>query len=381
MSRRANLSLYLLFFIQPLAWGGWLVRISEIQQKLDLSPASLSTAIVAVPIGLMLSLAFASRLYARWGVKRSTASSLMFFLIIAPIPVFASSWIALFIALFFVGFGLAATELGLNVAADIVEKRGGRPIMGTAHGFWSLGLLTGSVVSTGLAWAGISAGAALIVLAIVSGMIAVWVFKNLPDLTSQVIENENNKTKNRSFYPGWGTASISLFAFGIALGEGAMADWAAVYMTDVHAAPFGTEGLGFVVFAVSIVLARFALDRVRGYMTPVRIGVIGCGVAMVGVTVLVFASAPLFSYCGFAMVGVGLAAGFPMAVTAVASQPGRSAEAHVAFLSQITLCGQLLGPLLIGFTAEVAGMQFSFMVLIPVLVMSLLLAKQLMPAK
>jgi MFS family permease len=375
MPRRAFIALYLLFFIQPLSWGGWLVRISEIQRDLDLTPLSLSIAIAAVPAGLLLSLMFVSRVYAKLGVRKTTILSLLVFLIFIPLPGISASLPILFCSLFLVGIGLAAAELGLNLVADTIEKRGGRPVMGRAHGFWSLGLLAGSVASSAMAFVGLPVGWTLVVLAAITGILAVWVFKMLPDVDVQDVEKDiNNKGKERRFL-GWTTIAVSFFVFGIAMGEGAMADWAAVYIGQVYDITGGAEGLGFVCYATSITLGRFGSDFVRRVLTGRQICMLGCGLAIIGVACLVAAPAAPVSYFGFICVGLGLAAGFPLAVTAVASQDVSSVERHLAFLSQIALSGQLLGPLLIGLTAEFVGMRLGFAVLIPIFLASAYLSR------
>jgi MFS family permease len=375
MPRRAYYALYLLFFIQPLSWGGWLVRISEMQRDLNLSPFSLSIAIAAVPAGLLLSLMFISRVYAKLGVRKTTALSLLVFLLFIPLPGISANLTVLFCSLFLVGIGLAAAELGLNLIADTIEKRGARPVMGRAHGFWSLGLLAGSMASGGLALIGLSVGLTLVLLAAVTGVLAVWVFKALPDVDAKSVEKGiDNSGKERRFL-GWTTVAISFFVFGVAMGEGAMADWASVYVSQVYDIAGGAEGLGFIFYATSITLGRFGSDFVRRFLSGRQICMMGCGLAIIGVVCLVAAPIALVSYFGFICVGLGLAAGFPLAVTAVASQQVSSVERHLAFLSQIALSGQLLGPLLIGLTAEFVGMRLGFAVLIPIFLTSAYLAK------
>ncbi|MEM5475209.1 MFS transporter [Pacificibacter sp. AS14] len=375
MPRRAYYALYLLFFIQPLSWGGWLVRISEIQRDLALNPLSLSIAIAAVPVGLLLSLMFISRVYAKLGVRKTTALSLLVFLLFIPLPGFSANLPVLCCTLFLVGIGLAAAELGLNLVADTIEKRGGRPIMGRAHGFWSLGLLAGSVASSGLSFVGLSVGLTLVLLAVLTGALAIWVFKVLPDVDVPKVEKPINNNHKERLFLGWTTVAISFFVFGIAMGEGAMADWASVYMSQVYDVSGGIEGLGFVCYATSITLGRFGSDFVRGFLSGRQICMLGCGFAIIGVACLVAAPAAFVSYFGFICIGLGLAAGFPLAVTAVASQPVSSVERHLAFLSQIALSGQLLGPLLIGLTAQFTGMRLGFAVLIPIFLASAYLSK------
>ncbi|MGH6805910.1 MAG: MFS transporter, partial [Ensifer adhaerens] len=61
----------LIFFLQPIAFGAWLPRIPDIQQKLGLGPAELAVALLGMPAGILLTLPFAGRFVA-WIGGRAT---------------------------------------------------------------------------------------------------------------------------------------------------------------------------------------------------------------------------------------------------------------------------------------------------------------------
>ena len=80
---------------------------------------------------------------------------------------------------------------------------------------------------------------------------------------------------------------------------------------------------------------------------------------------------------GFAIVGLGVSVGFPLAVTAAAGLTDRSASANVAVLSFVALLGFLVGPPVIGLVAEQFDMRLGIACLMPVLLVSLLLTGRL----
>jgi hypothetical protein len=49
----------LAFLLQPLAFGNWLPRIPEIQERLGLGPAELALALLGMPIGLLATMPLA----------------------------------------------------------------------------------------------------------------------------------------------------------------------------------------------------------------------------------------------------------------------------------------------------------------------------------
>ena len=90
-----------------------------------------------------------------------------------------------------------------------------------------------------------------------------------------------------------------------------------------------------------------------------------------------FSPAPLVSMLGFAMLGIGSSAIFPLAISAAAQRTDRSAAINVAALSQISFVAFLLGPPLLGFVSDHWGIRSAFGIGIPFIVLSLLTASSL----
>ena len=80
---------------------------------------------------------------------------------------------------------------------------------------------------------------------------------------------------------------------------------------------------------------------------------------------------------GFALLGIGSSALFPLAISAAAQRTDRPAAINVAALSQISFVAFLLGPPLLGFVSEHWGIRSAFAIGIPFIGLSLLTAGSL----
>jgi len=96
-----------------------------------------------------------------------------------------------------------------------------------------------------------------------------------------------------------------------------------------------------------------------------------------GVLVVFFSPAPFFSMLGFALLGIGTSALFPLAISAAAQRTDRPAAINVAALSQISFVAFLLGPPLLGFVSDHWGIRSAFGIGIPFIILSLLTAGSL----
>ena len=88
-------------------------------------------------------------------------------------------------------------------------------------------------------------------------------------------------------------------------------------------------------------------------------------------TLLVFAAPTAWAaLLGFALMGVGTSAIFPLAMSAAAQRSDRAAATNVAALAQISFVAFLLGPPLLGYVAQTLGIRWSFGVGLPLVGLS-----------
>jgi MFS family permease len=366
------------FFVQPLAFGAWLPRIPDVQQQLGLGPAALALALLGLPVGTLLTLPFAGRLVGRIGPRATILYGFIAFLVAVALPVWAWNSIALFTALLLVGSSMSTLELGLNVMADAVEKHTGNIIMSTCHGFWSLGIMAGSLVGSGFAALHLPAHWAMPLFSLVLLPFCLAIATRLPAFGPEA-EADVPAPAAKFTLPTPLLLGICLFTLGVAMTEGAMADWSAVFLRDVMAAGPGVAGIGYTVFALLVAAGRFSGDHLKKRYGPVALAR-ACGAcAIVGIGCVLLAPNTPLAIAAFGLVGIGASVGFPLAVTAAAGVPGRPAAMSVATLSFVSLLGFLIGPPMIGFVAQAADLRFGLAMLLPPLLLSFVLAFTLRP--
>jgi MFS family permease len=79
------------------------------------------------------------------------------------------------------------------------------------------------------------------------------------------------------------------------------------------------------------------------------------------------------------MIGIGSSALFPLAMSAAAQQTDRPAAINVAALAQFSFTAFLLGPPLLGLIAEHFGIQWTFGVGLPLVLLGLVSVQVLGP--
>ncbi len=365
----------LAFFVQPIAFGSWLPRIPDVQEALGLGPAGLALVLLGLPAGTLLTLPFAGPLVGRTGARTAISVGFALYAIATSLPAFAPNPVLLFIALMLCGSTISLVELGLNVEADKVEKATGRLIMGKAHGCWSLGIMTGSIIGSALAATGLEAKWAILAVAAATLVAGPLVGRMVPDYGPDA-HAAAAKGVGRFRLPGWALLGICFFAFGITMTEGAMADWSAVFLRDVMGA--GAEaGIGYTVFAMLVAAGRFGGDWAKSRIGAPALARLSVILALAGVGILAIAPSFPVALLGFSIVGLGASVGFPLAVTAAADLEPARASTNVATLSFVALCGFLVGPPLIGFIGQHIELRAGIAALLPILVTSLVLSGHL----
>jgi predicted MFS family arabinose efflux permease len=363
----------MIFALQPLALGCWLPQIPDVQLHLGMGPAALSLALLGFPAGLLTALPFGGRIGAALGARRLILWGLPAYLALICLPPLATGASSLFAALALTGASMALLELGLNLQADEIEKAGGKLIMSVCHGFWSVGIMVGSLSGVSLAMLALPPYAAVALLAIISLPIGIWLVEGLPRQAAQARAAAKNETFE-NILPGRALLAISLFTFGITIVEGAVADWSGVFMRDEFQLPSGASGLGYAAFAAMVAAGRFAGDRIKARLGAARSARLCSLMSLAGLAIVLASPNSYAAIAGFALTGFGVSVGFPLAVTAVASLTDRPPASSVAILTFIALSGFLVGPPAIGFAAEYFGIRSGLAVLLPGLAASFILA-------
>ncbi|MEP4752178.1 MAG: MFS transporter, partial [Nitratireductor sp.] len=141
--KRGRWAVAAIFLVNGFLVGSWAPQIPVTLDRLQISEFTLGLLILGFGAGALIAMPTAGYLIARHGstpVLRVLALACSFGLLgVALAPGLASVTLAL------VAFGalIGGTDVSMNANAVAVERRLGRAIMSSSHGFWSLGGFVG----------------------------------------------------------------------------------------------------------------------------------------------------------------------------------------------------------------------------------------------
>jgi MFS family permease len=220
--------------------------------------------------------------------------------------------------------------------------------------------------------AALVSGAALALVLVVGP----WLDGAPPVARAAVAEGQKHRHWPRAFT----IYLIGLMALASMVPEGAVLDWAALYLARDLGSSVSTSGLAFAAFAGTMALMRFAGDGLRNRFGAVTTLRVSGGVAAVGLLGASLApAAPLAIGC-FAVAGLGIANMVPITLSAAGNLPGLGAGVGISIVTMMGYSGILVAPASIGFVAEHIGYRVTYATLALLLVGVALLAKKVAAA-
>jgi MFS family permease len=325
--------------------SNWLARIPAIQRTLHLSNAVLGLALLGASSGAVFAMLGVSHLISRFGSARVTFWSSIGFCVVLPAPALAWNATSLGLALFIYGLFAGSMDVAMNTQAVDVERFYKRPVMVGFHALFSLGGMIGSATGGFSAGEGIAPFTHLTVAAVILGFgVLLSTRRLLPDAPEVIAAQHTHP------FPLRPLLGLGVIAFCILLGEGAMADWSAVYMTQFTGQ--GTAAAGYAVFSLTMAGGRFAGDWLRGRLGSVWLVRLGSALAAVGLGLGLAFGHALPAVIGFACAGAGFSTIFPITLSAAGHKAMPRPQAGVATVAALGYVALLAGPPAIGLLSE-----------------------------
>lgn len=366
------------FALQPLAFGAWLAMIPAVKESLGLNKAELALALLGLPIATVPCLQLAGWAIARIGPRRILAISYFALPLSLWLPAVAGGQGTLFAGLLAAGFVMAFMQVGLNVYAGRFEKQSGAHVMIRCHGAWALGLMAGSLLATWFAELGPSR--AILLIAIPTACVGIFASLALPKLAGEDVQRMRMPRRRfRQLPPA--LFYIAFFALAVSMTEGAMSDWAAIYLAERLPEGATHAGIAVSIYAGFLAVGRLMGDTLKSVLGAVRLARLTLGLAIFGNALLVIPLPLWLAYVGFASIGLGAAVGFPLGVSAVAALDDSYEGANIAIMSSISIGGFLIGPPIIGFLAESFTLRVGLAALLPGLFAGIVFSGWLKPVE
>ncbi|MEO8241321.1 MAG: MFS transporter [bacterium] len=366
--RRGRWAVAALFFVNGFIMGAWAPQIPLVLPRYHITEFVLGLLILLIGLGAVSAMLFAGKLIEAHGSRKM---ALLFGALATPtlpLVVMAPNLYIVAPLMVLMGAVIGCMDVSMNANAVEVERRLGRAIMSSSHGFWSVGGFAGGAVG-GLALARFGAveqAVGVFVISLVVLTVAARFLWVEPVAVAPVGAAPKPGTAMFPKVPAlYILGFMALFSM---ISEGSVLDWAALYLSKTLGSPLARSGLAFAFFAGAMAIMRFLGDAVRnrfGAVLTLRVsGLIGAA----GILVAGLAPSDMVAIAGFAFAGLGVANMVPILFSAAGNHPALSAGSGIATVTMIGYCGILLAPSAIGFAAETIGYRMTYVVIAALLV-------------
>jgi MFS family permease len=330
----------------------WAVHIPLIERTVGISYVTLGALFMFSGLGGFAAMQIYGWIIDHIGAKTATRIGGLVVGLSLLGPAFAQDVWSLGLAIFFLGFGIAGVDVGMNAAALQVDKVNKRAIFTFFHLFWSVGGLFGAALGFATISAGFDQSQTLsitgVVLSVTGVIVAGWLLPN------EVVATKEDKNKNqvaskanRRVLPL--VILAGLMASAGAIIEGVAQDWSALYLIDIQNVSVALAAWGLAAFNLGMITGRIFIDRIvenkgRGF-------IIRWGSLLGGVAIAAQAIAPNFetSLALWYLLGLGISGVVPQ-IFAAGGEIGEATHSgrNMARVVGITYIGALAGPSAIG---------------------------------
>ena len=330
----------------------WAVHIPLIERTVGISYVTLGALFMFSGLGGFAAMQIFGWIIDHIGAKTATRIGGLVVGLSLLGPAFAQDVWSLGLAIFFLGFGIAGVDVGMNAAALQVDKVNKRAIFTFFHLFWSVGGLFGAALGFATISAGFDQSQTLsitgVVLSVTGVIVAGWLLPN------EVVATKEDKNKNRVASKANRRVLPLVILAGLmasagAIIEGVAQDWSALYLIDIQNVSVALAAWGLAAFNLGMITGRIFIDRIvenkgRGF-------IIRWGSLLGGVAIAAQAIAPNFetSLALWYFLGLGISGVVPQ-IFAAGGEIGEATHSgrNMARVVGITYIGALAGPSAIG---------------------------------
>jgi MFS family permease len=365
--RSARISVAAVFLVHGMIVSNWLARIPAVQADLGLRSGVLGLALLGASGGAFAAIVGIPRVLVRFGSARVTTWSSFALCAVLPLPALSRGAPSLAAALVVYGVCAGAMDVAMNTQAVDVERAYRRPVMVAFHALFSLGGMIGAAMGGLAAAGGIAPLPHLITVAALLAVATGFATRRLlPDEPEALALP---KMSLRSLRP---LVAFGVISFCILFGEGAMADWGAVYLTTYTGQ--GTAAAGYAVFSLTMATGRLAGDWLRVRLGSVNLVRLGGVLAALGLGLGLLAGGVAPALVGYACAGAGFSTIFPIALSAAGHRAFPASQNGVATVTGIGYVALVAGPPVIGLLADLVTLRVALGVPVVLSVVAALLA-------
>ncbi len=344
------------------AWACFAVLLADLSRALDLSPGPLGLALAGGMVASLPVMILAGRFADRAGSRPLLVVSAVLMGVGFASLSFVGSFASLISSLLLLSAASGAYDVGANATAIDYERATGLKRMALIHAAFSAGGTLGALFAGFLLSADV--GFRLVYLAALAplGVVVFGAAKvRYPPVGGPQILREGTKFGLYGDGPLLLAALVAALAF---LSEAGMEHWSGIYLRNTLALPALVGASGVAIYHAGMAAGRLVCAGVIGRFgnrPALRVaGLLSAG----GMALALATTEPVLVVSGFLVVGLCLSAVAPIALSVAGDMfPDRAGGAS-SVVTTLGYGGFLLGPILVGATAELLSLRVALGVVV-----------------
>ena len=351
---KQRIALSTCFFLSGFCFSSWASRIPTIKAIFNFSEADLGNLLLVMPIASLIGLPISGWMVSKFSSRNPLVLSMLFFAASLFVVGYTTNIVALVIAVAVFSFCMRIINIFMNTQTITLQKKFKRKIIGSFHGIWSAGGLTGVALCTLLLKFNISIATHMLI-------VTLFTFTAASVAYFYLLKNDRSTSGNKIKFgkPDPFIFYLGILIFFASVCEGGMFDWSSVYFKDVVGEEIFT--LGYFTFMVFMAISRFSSDRVIEKIGMQKSYYLSAILIVLGIATVILL--PYFwpALIGFSLIGLGTAAVIPMIFISAGDSTKYSAGMAISIISTYGILGRLLGPPIIGYLAELFSLKLAFL--------------------
>lgn len=370
-SKRARRASQFIFLICGLGLSSWAPMVPLAKERLQLNDADLGLLLLLIGAGAIVTMPLTGILVSRIGSRKVIFISSLILAFSLPLLAFIDAVILMGLVLFLFGCSVGSIDVAMNSQAIQVQKLIGKPIMSSLHGLFSVGGLLGPLGLGLLMKTGLSPFVAAVCVSLIVLFLAVSQYSSLLDanIEKQQMKHHMDSVSTPGAWLNINVLFLGLMCFSVFLAEGAMLDWSAIYLKDFKKVDITLSGAGYATFSIAMAIMRITGDRIVYKVKGQFIVVVGSLIGAAGIFLIVMSGGIFWALVGFLIFGIGAANIVPVLFTESAHVKGVSSTGGISVITTLGYAGQLAGPALIGYVAQIYSLSAGFILTAAIMLM------------
>jgi MFS family permease len=344
-----------LFFCISFFVGLWTVRIPNVKDLINVDYTGMGYTFIVFSIGSLITMVLAPKIISKFNSKYISLIAGYTISVLWLIVPFNTSLLIMFVLSLIFGACYGIFEVILNLQASNLEKKYNKTMMSSFHAFWSIGLLSGSILTSIFLEFEIS-----FIFNSITFVILLFPLIYLGSLT--LVKSEPDQKQSFSVFFKWPIIVVIFVFFSITAVflEGGTDSWGALYMRDYINAEGFEIGLAAIFFNGFMVLGRLVGDRLKDHFGIYNFLKLSIFLSLSGTVSIAFSDNLYLSIFGFALSGFGVSSIIPICYTLASSVRNLDPTLGITIITIAVYGFFMFAPSLMGYIANNYGVQFVY---------------------